>query len=397
MKTIVKNIISLGSARILSSLFPIIALPYLISTIGIENYGVIIFALAVVAYLNTFVDFSFAISAVREISKQQGDYNKIISKVLSTKALLLFIALIIGGTVISLVPIFKTESLIFMIILSSLIGNALSPDWFFTGTEKMEYTSILSIVFKTLHATSIFLFINSIDDSWIYAVILSSERFLMAITALIIMRLKFNFKFIKTSLTEIKEQLRSNSSLFANQLLPSLYNNTTTLILGFFFGTAITGVFGIIRKITNLAESVLVIISKVFFPAINRNRSNMNAFKKIQWGLTAVLIASISVSSFFLPYIFEEIDQSIVIPLIIMALGLIGLTLYDIYGRNYFLVQHKDQLVLKNTLIFSFLGFIAAFPTIYWTGLIGAVIIIALTRLAIGSRLFLLYKSSIPS
>ena len=76
----------------------------------------------------------------------------------------------------------------------------------------------------------------------------------------------------------------------------------------------------------------------------------------------------------------------------ILASGIIGLTLYDIYGDNYFLVKHEDQLVLKNTFIFSILGFIAAFPVIYFGGLLGAVSIVAGTQIAIGSRLFVIYK-----
>lgn len=315
------------------------------------------------------------------------------SEVLNTKIFLLIIASMIGVLLILVIPFFADELPIFLIIFSSLIGYALSPEWFFMGTERMEYIAFLLIGFKGIHTLSIFLFIHSPADSWIYALILSAEKLLVAIAALIIMRVKFNVKWHMTSMNSVRSQLVTNSSLFINQLLPNLYNNSATLILGFFWGAGVTGVFGIIRKIVNLGESLLSITSKVFFPAINRSRENRTALIKTQWTITAGIIILIGLLSPLLPVIFEELDYNATFPLMIMAFGIIGLTLYDIYGLQFFLVEGQDQLVMKNTLLFSILGFLIAFPAIYWSGLIGATWIVAATRIAIGARLMFLSKT----
>ena len=395
---ILKNIFSIGSARALSLLFPLLILPYLINTIGIDKYGIIIFALSFVAYFNTFVDFSFNVTAVRSISSQaqsQDIVNTVVSEVLHTKLFLLLVSIVMGSGIIFFVPTFNTEISIFLIVFSSLIGYSLSPEWFFIGREKMEYIAVLMISFKALHAGSIFLFISSPGDSWIYAVILSTEQFLLAITGLLIMRWKFKVRIQRFQFSKVKAHLRKNKALFINQLLPNLYNNTTTLLLGFFAGPGITGTYGVLRKITNLGESVLRIISRVFFPAINRDISNTESFRRLQWALTFIVVLSIAIAAPFVHYLFEGFEHTVTLPLIILGFGIFGLTLYDIYGYNFFLVNHQDKLVLKNTLIFSLIGFTIAIPTIYYSGLIGAALVVALTRLAIGGRLFILYKSSI--
>jgi len=396
-KPILKNILSIGSARAVSMLFSLLVLPYLINQIGIEQYGIIIFALAFVAYFNTLVNFSFNITAVRAISTQQEDLNKvnnIVNEVINTKLFLLLFSTLLGLTVILVVPNFNAHLSIFLIIFSTLIGYALYPEWFFIGMERMEYIALLMISFKVLHVISVFLFINKPTDSYVYAIILSAEQLLLAITGLILMHRKFKMRWITIPFSKIRTQLRSNSALFMNQLLPNLFNNTATLLLGFFHGPTDTGLFGIIRKITNPGKSVLKIVSGVFFPAINRDNKNTSTFRSLQWKITFIVIITIGAIAPFLPEIFTGVDDSIIYPLMILASGILGLTMYDIYGLNFYLIKHKDKLVLKNTFFFSILGFIASFPAIHFGGLLGAVSIVAGTQIAIGSRLLFLFKTT---
>jgi PST family polysaccharide transporter len=392
---IAKNIFSFAALKSITAVFPLIVIPYLIATIGLDKYGVVIFALSFVAFFNTIVDYSFKVTAVREISlvrDSQAAINDIASKVVSTKFFLLVLSIILGTVIIFLTPAFYEELNIFLLIFSSLIGYSLNSNWFFTGIEKMEYLALFVFVLKCLHVAAIFLFIQEKSDVWIYAFIISAESLLVAILGLAFMHYKFNVKLGLTSIKSIQTQLKKNSSLFVNQLVPNLYNNTTTLLLGLFGGTMITGAYGVLRKITNLLENILGIISNVFFPAINRDKKNTKTYRKVQWTLTLFLITSIAVGAPFIIEFFNVKNDGAVTSLIILLFGIIGLTMYDIYGLNYFIVNNKDKLVFYNTLVFSVIGFALAIPTIYIGGIIGAAIIVSLTRLLIGGRLFWLYN-----
>lgn len=77
--------------------------------------------------------------------------------------------------------------------------------------------------------------------------------------------------------------------------------------------------------------------------------------------------------------------------LLILSLGLIGYTLYDIFGVNYFIIHRKDKLVMKNTLIASIIGFIAAFPLIGYFSIFGAAINLTFARFLMGGGLFYNY------
>jgi len=394
---IAKNIFSLTAMKGVTSLFPLIVVPYLISTIGLEKYGVVIFALSFVAYFNTLIDYSFKVTAVREISKIQDDkkaIDEIVSNVISTKVCFLLISLVLGSALIFITPIFKDEMIVFLLVLSSVIGYALLPNWFFMGVEKMEYIALFTVIFKTLHVLAIFIAVKSFSDYWIYALIITLESGLIALAGLILMRYKFKVKFKFSSFGEIKKQVYKNSGLFLNQFVPNLYNNTTTLLLGFFGGASITGAYGVLRKITNVTESIIGIISNAFFPAINRSSKNAKQFRKIQWITTTSLCIALIAGSTILLDIFKVTGDETFWALIILTLGIIGLTMYEVYGLNYFIINKEDRLVYINTLLFSILGFLLAFPVIYWGGIIGAASIVTFTRIFIGGRLFWKFQFS---
>jgi PST family polysaccharide transporter len=392
---IVKNIFSLAALKALTAIFPLVVIPYLITTIGLDNYGVVIFALSFVAFFNTLVDYSFKVTAVREVSLVRENLNaisEIASKVLSTKFFLLGVSIFIGTVIIFLTPAFYKESTIFLLIFSSVIGYSLNPNWFFIGIEKMEYLALFVFMLKSIHVAAIFIFIQEKSDVWIYAFLISAESLLIAILGLTFMHYKFNVKLGFTSIKSIRTQLKNNCNLFLNQLVPNLYNNATTLLLGFFGGTLITGAYGVLRKITNLLENILGIISNSFYPAINKDQENTNTYRKVQWTVSLLMITSVVVGSPFILEFFNVENESAFPTLFILLTGIIGLTMYDIYGLNHFIVHKKDKLVFYNTLVFSIIGFVLAIPTIYLGGIIGAALTVSLTRLLIGGRLFWLYQ-----
>lgn len=394
--SVIKNISALGSLKVITSLLPLLVVPYLLSVIGVEKYGVIIFALAFVAYFNVLIDYSFKVTAVREVSKvcdNQKELNLLVSKVISTKVFLLLFSLFLGAIIIFLTPTFSDEKLVFLVLLLSLIGNALIPNWLFIGLEKMEYIAILTFVFKVLHVVAVFSFIKAVSDYWLYALIISAETVLLAIAGILLIRFKYKLVFQSCSFSEIKEQLTKNRALFFNQLVPNLYNNTTTLILGFFTGPLATGVYGVLRKVVNVAEHILAITSNAFFPAIVKNNNLFRSFLKFHFLLIAIIGICMGVSAEWILAFFQVHSTEAIIAFIVLLVGLIGLALYDVYGLNFFLIREKDNFVFRNTLLFSLLGFGLSFPLIYWQGLIGAAIIVSGTRLLIGSSLFIKYQT----
>ena len=67
-----------------------------------------------------------------------------------------------------------------------------------------------------------------------------------------------------------------------------------------------------------------------------------------------------------------------------MAISVLFLTLSSIYGTNYLIVQNKERILRKITIISSLIGFSMSVPMVYYWGYIGAAITITLTRGILG-------------
>src|SRR4051812_27732428 len=90
------NIISLIVLQGNNYIFPLITFPYLVRTLGVDNYGVLIFCTAIVQFLNIFVDYGFNISATREISINKNSIEKVNEKYNIIMTIKMIFTLLIG-------------------------------------------------------------------------------------------------------------------------------------------------------------------------------------------------------------------------------------------------------------------------------------------------------------
>ncbi|MDO9573217.1 MAG: oligosaccharide flippase family protein, partial [Candidatus Omnitrophota bacterium] len=81
-KIVFQNFISLSTLQGINYILPLIVLPYLIRVIGIEKFGLIAFAQALVQYFMILTDYGFSLSATRKISLC-ADSDKKISAIFS--------------------------------------------------------------------------------------------------------------------------------------------------------------------------------------------------------------------------------------------------------------------------------------------------------------------------
>jgi len=76
-KVLVKNFSFWVSIQIISCIVPLIVLPYLVRVIGVEKFGTVLFAQAIVFYFTVLTNFGFNLYAPREVSIVRDDKEKL--------------------------------------------------------------------------------------------------------------------------------------------------------------------------------------------------------------------------------------------------------------------------------------------------------------------------------
>src|ERR1035437_561595 len=158
---IVENYFFMTALQIISSLFGILIYPYLIRVLGIESYGLYVFALSVTSYFIGLISFGFNFPAVKAIVENKENLkarNEIVSSVFSAKFYLALISLPIFIILTFTIPIMKHNWIIFTICFSQIIGEVLFPVWYFQGVQKMRFVTFIQLGFRLLSLPFIFLF-----------------------------------------------------------------------------------------------------------------------------------------------------------------------------------------------------------------------------------------------
>lgn len=393
-KTLLENFVSLSSLQILGMLLPLVTLPYLLRVLGFDLYGILVLAISLITYFQSLTDYSFKITATRDVSvfrHSQKKLNIIYSKVLIVKMIFLVVSLCIITLIVLLYPPFYNEKLVFFLSALTLVGYTLFPEWYFQGIEKMKYITYLNLGIKFFFTICVFIFIKEKEDYWIYPLLQSMGLIGAGLVGQYMLVNTYHLRFSWLNKKIIKNTIYDNFPIFINQFVPNLYNNTTTFLVGILTGPYLVGIYDSINKVVNIGVTLLNIISKVFFPFLNRKKEAFNKYKLYMVILSFLLVAGLIASYPLIFWYLNVQNENALIVLILLSISVLGYTTYDIFGLNYFIVRRQDKLVMTNTILASIIGFIFAFPLIHYLGIVGAALNLCISRFLMGSGLMYKY------
>lgn len=392
---LLKNFFSLAMLKLINAVLPFVTLPYLIKVLGIRQYGAIILAISLIAYFQAVTDYGFNLSATREIAKHRTSKQQlsfIYSKTIITKMYLLLFCLTILIPVILLVPQFKEDLLVYLLMCLMLVGQTLFPEWFFRGVEQMGYIATLNLVVKLSFTIGVFVLIKAPQDYWLYPFLLGVSYIIVSFISHYIIISKFDLKLVFIDFGRVKKSLKLGFPLFINQFAPNFYNNTTNFLVGMILGKSYAGYFGATRQVVQILTVFNSVVSGVAFPYLIRYKDKFAIFSR--YYITFIAIFSLSLVLIH-QYIFDIIgidfkyDSEV---FYILILGFLAIVFHTVYSTNYLISRGYDYVVMKLTILTSVIGFILSFPLIYNFGLIGGATNIFISQLILGSGGYFYFK-----
>lgn len=387
-KTVINNFAWLSVLQIAGYIFPLISIPYLAKVIGVDGFGKIAFASAVIIWIQTITDWGFNFTATRDVAKNKNDklmVSEIFSNVLWSRILLMIISFVVLSILIVLIPLFKDNYLVIFASFLMIPGHICFPDWFFQAVEKMKYITILNLLFKLLFTLSIFLVVKEKDDYLWQPILISLGYVVCGMISMYIILVRWKIELNRFSFAKVMKTIRSSTDVFINNLTPNLYNSFSVMLLGFCGGSQANGLLDGGNKFVNIATQFQTTLSRAFFPYISRKEDKIGLFARIN-NICSILLCVILFV--FAPTIIhlmlsEEFEGSIVI-LRLLAISLIFTGLSNTYGTNYLIVRHKEKILRNLTLISAVIGFVLAIPLVYYFSVVGAALTILISRGILG-------------
>lgn len=387
-KVLASNFGYLMLLQIAGYIFPLITIPYLARVIGVEGFGKIAFAAAVVVWFQTVSDWGFNYTATRDIARNRDNPEKvseIFSNVLWARIVLMLLSFMLLIIAITAIPYFKENQTILLVTFLLVPGHIFFPEWFFQAMERMKFITIFNLASKALFTVLVFIFIKEKSDFILQPLFISLGYVVSGIVSMYLIVVKWGVSISKPQWASIYHTIRSSTDIFISNIMPNLYNSLTVVLLGFWGGSVANGIYDAGRKFVTLAHLFMTVIARVTFPFLSRKIEKHDVFAKVYLLISLLgsaflfFTASIIIKIFFTEEFYEA---EIVLKISSISIFLVALS--RVYGTNYLIIKGFEKELRNITFICSIIGFAISLPLVYYYNYIGATLTLVIIQAILG-------------
>lgn len=321
IRVLISNFSYLSLLQIANLLLPLISMPYLITVLGTDIFGLIMFFQAFILYFNILIDFGFDLSATREISVNR-ECKETVEEILSSVLLIKGVLVVLSTLILSLLA-FSVDKLnqswdLLFLTFGMSIGQAIFPVWFFQGLEKMKYITILNVATKIIFLTAIIGFVGDERDYLLVPFFNSLGYIIAGLASLYLIRKKFKYDFKVPNRENILFHFRESTQFFLSRVSVSIYTTTNIVLLGFLTSNTAVGYYSIAEKLYSAIQSLYHPLVNALYPHISKAR-NAYLFSRIFWFVIFINSILAAALYFLSEYLIE------------LVFGMAGIATVDIF------------------------------------------------------------------
>ncbi len=354
------NFINLSLNQLVNIVATLVYTPFLFQNLGDENFGLIHLAFSIIIILTILVNYGYNLNGPIKIAQSQNikEEELIIIDILNIRISLSLIILIISIPFI----FFYSDHVFQKILLFSLIiifTEALNPQFYLQGKNKILPQSILNFFSKTLYIILIFLFVSDRDDAY-----LANFFYGLSISLLFLFFWLQHFAsnwiiYLRFSLKKTIVNLKQNLHFFLSSTSTHFTLNSALIVLSFFATNKELGRFTLAYKVAFLLrmlpvffiQSALQQASKFNLKSKNASKNYISKYFKVGLFFTLLISIITFIFSDTIIYVFsrERIDYS---SKILSILGFIPfLAMLNFKNVVYILINDLKSVLNKSTFV----------------------------------------------
>ena len=281
MKTLYKNIVSVGVLQVANYLIPFLVLPIISRILGASLFGSVSYAQNIITYLTLLINYGFEYSATRQISIAREDKAKtdaIFWSVIAAKGMLLILSFAILAVLPFCMERVACDPKLYIYTALANIGIVFFPTWYLQGVQQMDKMAWANFFTKLLGAVLVLSLVREASAYRLYPLLMSASSILIGIGAMIYVIRHFGISRPVLSRHTLREVMQAGAPIFLNNVFVALYTTANMTILGMYAADDVIGYFsGAQRLIQALNMVVVMPVSMAVFPEISRRFAQSKA------------------------------------------------------------------------------------------------------------------------
>ena len=386
---VIKNYAYNLSYQLLLIILPIITTPYVTRVFSSNDLGTYSFFNSIVTYFILLATLGVANYGTKEISGNRtiirknfwGIYTLQLGSSIFSFALYVLLCLAL--------PAMKNP--VAYILGFSLVSKGLDISWLFQGLEDFRKITVRNITVKLAGVISIFLFIRSVNDLYLYVFLLTTFELLGQLSMWIPAKEFIGKPYF--DLMYAKRHLKPVILLFLPQIAISLYVTLDSTMLGILASARDVGIYDQALKLVNILLTLVTSLGSVMLPRVSNLLSSgdhkavnkMHEMSFLIYNLVifpimaGMLIVNDDFVNFFLGQDFQEARYAIAI--MIFRMFFIGWT--NIMGIQILIPHNKNKELMLSTTIPAIVSVGLNLLLLPKLGYIGAAIVSVLTEVLV--------------
>lgn len=298
-KSLVANSLYNILYKIISVLYPLVAVTYVSHILMAERMGMVAYAQNIVSYFAVIAALGIPTYGIREIAVRAESIERrsdtfwelfIVNGVSTSLALIVYIILILS------VDKFHGQLILYCVAGLQIVLNYINVDWFYQGLEEYKYISIRSTIVKIIALILLPIVIKTPDDYVNYALV-----YCLAIAGNNVFNIIRVRKYVirPNSKLSIVKHLKPIVILLMVSIAVEVYAMIDTTMLGIFCDDATVGCYTNAMKLTRMVTTTAAAIGAVLFPRLSKvyQENDTSQFNNlINTGIKIMLMIAIPAS-----------------------------------------------------------------------------------------------------
>ena len=383
---VLKNYAYNLSYQLLVIVLPIITTPYVTRIFSSKDLGTYGYFNSIVTYFILLATLGVANYGTKEISGHRKDIRKNFWGIYTLQLIATILSLVLYTSLCLFFP--GMQNMVAYILELSLISKGMDISWLFQGLEDFRRITARNTTVKVLGVISIFLFVKTPGDLYLYVFLLTFFELLGQLSMWLPARPYIGEP--QFYLSYAKKHLKPVILLFLPQVATSLYVTLDRTMLGALSSTNDVGIYDQALKIINILLTLVTSLGSVMLPRVSGLLSNgdhkavnkMHEFSFLIYNLVifpiiaGLLIVNKDFVSFFLGKDFQEAYLAIAI--MVFRMFFIGWT--NIMGIQILIPHNKHREFMLSTTIPAVVSVGLNLLLIPPFGFVGASIVSVLTE-----------------